>query len=43
MSLGSFKDVINKMCLEIIRLIYKCKMYFELNNLKWLIKKPNQM
>ena len=33
MNLGSFKDVIYKMCLEIIFLIYKYKNNLELNYL----------
>ena len=37
MNSGSFKNVINKMCLEIIYFIYKHKMYLELNDLQWLI------
>ena len=35
MSSSSFKNVINKMCLEIIYLIYKKNL--ELDNLRWLI------
>ena len=34
---GSFKDIINKMCLEIIYLIYMYKKDLALNNLQWLI------
>ena len=46
MSLGSFKNVIYKMCLEIIYLIYTYKKHLALNNQQWLIcykTKPNQM
>ena len=42
---GSFKNVINKMCLKTIYLIYMYKKDFALNNLQWLIcykTKPNQ-
>ena len=38
MSLGSFKNVINKMCLQIIYLIYTYKQYLALNNLQNKIK-----
>ena len=37
MSSGSFKNVINKMCLEIIFLIYKYEKDLALNNLHQLI------
>ena len=37
MSLGSFKIVIYKMCLEIIFLIHMYKKDLGLNNLRWLI------
>ena len=37
MSLGSFKNIINKMCLQIIYLIYMYKKDLALNNLSWLI------
>ena len=37
MNLGSFKNVINKMCLQIIYLIYMYKEDWALNNLQWLI------
>ena len=37
MSSGSFKDVIYKMCLEIMYLIYMYKNDLVLNNLQWLI------
>ena len=37
MSSGSFKNVIYKMCLEIIYLIYMSKDDLPLNNLQWLI------
>ena len=46
MSLGSYKNVIYKMCLEIIYLIYMYKKDLELNNLQWFIyhkTKPNQI
>ena len=46
MSLGSFKNVINKMCLQIIYLIYMYKEDLALNNLQWLIchkTQPNQI
>ena len=46
MSSGSFKNVINKMCLEIIYLTYMYKDDLALNNLQWLIchkTKPNQI
>ena len=46
MSSGLFKNVINKMYLEIIYLIYMYKKDLALDNLKWLIcnkTKPNQM
>ena len=36
-SSGSFTNVINKMCLEIIYLIYLDKTDFGLNNLQWLL------
>ena len=45
MSSGSFKNVINKMCLEIIYLIYLYKNDLTLNDLQWLICskiKPSQ-
>ena len=45
MSLGSFKNVINKMCLQIIYLIYMYKKDLALNNLRRFIchkTKPNQ-
>ena len=37
MSLSLYKNVINKMCLEIICLIYMYKEDLALNNLQWLI------
>ena len=37
MSSGSFKNVIYKICLEMIYSIYMYKKYLALNNLKWLI------
>ena len=37
MSSGSFRNVIDKMCLEIIYLIYKYKQDLVSNNLQWLI------
>ena len=47
MSLGSFKDVINKMCLQTIYvLIYMYEEDLVLNNLQWLIcnkTQPNQI
>ena len=47
-SSGSFKNVINKMCLQIIRiyLIYMYKEDLALNSLKWLIchkTQPNKL
>ena len=45
MHLSSFKNVIYKMCLEIIYLIYMSKEDLLLNNLQWLIchkTKPKQ-
>ena len=45
MSSGSFKNVIYKICLEIIYLMYMDKMDLALNNLQWLIchkTQPNQ-
>ena len=45
MSLGSFKNVIDKIRLQIIYLIYMCKVDLALNNLQWLIyhkTQPNQ-
>ena len=36
MSLGSLKSIINKMCLQIIYLIYMNKEDLALNNLQWL-------
>ena len=42
---GSFKNVIYKICLEIIYLIYMYKKELALNHLQWLIchkTKPNQ-
>ena len=44
MSPGLFKNVINKICLEIIDLIYQCKKNLALTGLQWLIchkTKPN--
>ena len=35
MTLVSFKNVVNKMCLEIIYLIYMYKEDLALNNLQW--------
>ena len=46
MSSGLFKNVINKMCLEIIYLIYMYEKDLALNNLQWLIchkTQPNQI
>ena len=46
MSLSSFENVINKMFLEIIYLIYFYKKHLALNNLQWLIyhkTKQNQI
>ena len=46
MSLGSFKNVINKMYLQIIYLIYMYKEELVLNNLQWSIchkTQPNQI
>ena len=46
MSSGSFKNVIHKMCLEIIYLQYIYKQDLALNNLQWLIcykTKQNQI
>ena len=43
MSLGSFKNVINKMYLEIIYLIYMYKEDLTLNNLQWLICHKTQL
>ena len=37
MSSGSLKNVINKMCLEIIYLLYMYRKFLALNNLQWLI------
>ena len=37
MSLGLFENVIHKICLEIIYLIYMYKEDLALNNLQWLI------
>ena len=37
MSSGSFKNIIYKMCLEIMYLIYMYKKDFAFNNLQWLI------
>ena len=45
MSSGSSKNVIYKMCLEIVYLIYMYKKNLALNNIQWLIRhktKPNQ-
>ena len=43
MSSGLFKNVIDKICLEIIYLIYVRKEDLALNNLQWLIcHKTNQ-
>ena len=45
MSSGSFKNVINKMCLHIIYLEFLYEEDLALNNLQWLIchkNKPNQ-
>ena len=46
MSSGSFKNVIYKICLEIIYSILMYKKSLELNNLQWLIcyeTKPNRI
>ena len=46
MSLDTFKNVVNKICLEIIYFIYVYKKDLALNNLQWLIchkTKPNQI
>ena len=46
MNSGSFKDVVYKMCLEIIYLIYIYEKDLALNNLQWLIchkSQPNQI
>ena len=43
MSPGSFKNVINEMCLEIIYLIYTHKMDLELNDLQWLICRKTKL
>ena len=37
MNSGLFKNVINKICLEIIYLIYMYKKDLAFNNLQWLI------
>ena len=45
MSSGSFKNVINKIGLEIIYLLYMYKKNLTLNNLQWLIfhqTQPNE-
>ena len=45
MSLGSFKNVINKICSQTVYLIYMYKEDLVLNNLQWLIchkTQPNQ-
>ena len=42
MSSGSFKNIINKMCLQIIFNIYIYKQDLALNNLQWLICHKNQ-
>ena len=45
-SLGSFKNVINKLFTNHIYLIYMYKEYLALNNLQWLIchkTQPNQI
>ena len=42
MSLGLFKNVINKTCLQIIYLIHMYKEDFALNNLQWLISHKTQ-
>ncbi len=45
MNLGSFKNVINEMCIQIIY-VYLYKEDLALNNLQWLIclkTKPNQI
>ena len=45
MSSGSFKNLINKISLEIIYIVYMLKKYMILDNLQWLIRhktKPNQ-
>ena len=46
MSSDSFKNIIYKMCLEIIYIIYIYKEDLALNNLQWLIyhkAQPNQI
>ena len=46
MSSGSSKNVIDKMCLEIVYLIYMYKKGLTLNDLQWLIchkTQPNQI
>ena len=43
MNTGSFKNVINKMCLEILYLIYMYKEDLALNNLQGLICLKTQL
>ena len=43
MSLGSFKNVINKICSQIIYIYCMFKEDFTLNNLKWLICHKTQL
>ena len=46
MSLGLFENIINKICLQIIWLIYMYKEDLALDNLPWLIchkTQPNQV
>ena len=43
MSSGSFKNAINKMCLEITYLIHLYKKDLALNNLQWLICHKTQV
>ena len=43
MSSGSFKNVIYKMCLEILYLMYMYKKDLVLNNLQWLICHKNKL
>ena len=42
MTLHSFKDVIYKMCLEILYLLYMYKEDLALNNLQWLMGHKTQ-
>ena len=43
MSLGSFKNVIDKMCLQIVYLMYMYKEGLALNSLQWFIRHESKL